>query len=215
MRYSIMAYDTEVLSDGIRIIERNQTGYMGDDMLSDNLGYLLEFLLEEQGEPDRTAYPYTYMKVCWDLAEFTAPLFRLLGNSCCQELSNKNRTVYRSGNQYFKLFYIPHKVFGIDYGRYTANIYEICQYYRGYDKPDTVEDIAYYGEQVMDAFRKMGIYPKKLTSAIAVYEAENMKGLQIPTIADIPDGCLEAAEYATDCMDRELRAVYKIGHWEG
>ena len=217
MRYSIMAYDTYITDSGIHISESNQSGITIEDSDgSDNLGYLLEFLMEEQGEHDRTCNPYTYLKVCWDLAEFTAPLFRMLGESSCKELASTNRTVYQSaGNQFFKLFYIPHKVFGIDLGKYTANIYEISQYFRGKPKPETVDYLAWCGEQVMEAFRKMGLYPKKLTSAIAIYQAEAMKGMTLPTVADIPNGCMEAAEYATACMDRELRAVYKIGHWEG
>lgn len=216
MRHSIMAYDTYITDRGVHISERNHTGYTGEDSGgSNNLGYLLEFLLEDNGEENRTIAPYTYLKVCWDLAEFTAPLFRLLGESSCKELASTNRTVYRSaGNQFFKLFYIPHKVFGVDLGKYTANIYELCQYFRGDPKPETVDYTAWYGEQVMDALRKLGLYPTKLTSAIAVYQAGAMKGMTLPTIADIPEGCLEAAEYATACMDRELRSVYKIGHWE-
>lgn len=212
MKTNIMAYASDWIDGKVLIAEST-----GEEVRSNSSAELLMFLLEDWDDPEGR---WRYIKACWDLDEFLAPLFRLLGKQVCEQLSaEKHRAVYQG----FKLFYIRGKVFGVTarvqvrgnfYQEGEINLYGISQYYTDKDKPETALEVAAYGEDLLRGLERMGLYPTKLTSPVAIYQECVLDHMSIPTVFDLPEKQMEVAEYAVECMDREWRSAYQMGHWD-
>lgn len=182
----------------------------------------LDYLLEDWDEP-REYYPYRYLKVCWDLEEFTAPLFRLLPREVLETLSEKKKVQITAQDRIYKLFYIRGKVFGITGKKREKgniwiegeiNLYSISQYFPDGYSPKSATDVAKCGEELLYALERMGMYnPSKLTSPIKVFEESVLSHMKIPTIYDMPEVGKEASKMAMKLIDSEWRAVYKVGHF--
>jgi hypothetical protein len=193
-----ISFTSEVRDNGKVLI----TQYRQDEIESDSYDDLFKFLLEDWG---------TAIKICWDLDEFVAPLLRLIGKTPCLRLGGNEHKCYI---QPFILHYIPGKEFTIRYGRYSATIYGITQYFPDYEAPETAFDVSVLGDYLIDTLREMGLYPTKLSSPIAIFDECVMRHMTIPTIYDKPDDVLDAADYALKCTGRLWLSSHQIGHWK-
>jgi hypothetical protein len=192
----IIAYTTKVIGDDILITDSE-----GEKVKANNINTLLSFLNEPYSDKEIFA-----IKVCWNLDETIAPILRKLGTSACRQLASPSHT-------HKNLFYIPSKVFVIRGQNNQSFFYHLSQYYPNDQEPEDAEDIAGMAENVLEAFRQMGLDPKKLTSPIAIYETEVLNHMQIPTILNIPGHHEELLDYAEECTGRLWIQAYKIGHW--
>lgn len=194
----LIAYTTDVIGNEILIRDSE-----GESIQSSNVNELLEFLNE----------PYTdevqfSIKVFWNLDEAIAPILRKLGIAACRQLASPEHT-------YKNLFYITSKIFIIRSDKQSSFFYHLCQYYPDSNENPTDPFVIHgMAQAVMDAFHAMGLHPKKLTSAVAVYESEVLKHLQIPTIANINGKYEGLIDYAEDCIGRTWTQAYQVGHWQ-
>lgn len=201
MKLGIIAYSSEITNGKLLIAESS-----GEIAESDDYTVLFNFILEELDEPGRKV-----IKVCWDVDEFAAPILKLLGRKVCEQLMGDTHRAYLRP---YRVYYIRGKVFGVSYGRYTANIYSLSQYFDDVtDRPEDVVSVAAYGDALVDALDSMGMQPTKLASPAGIYEECVLRSLKIPTITDTPDGALEAADYALQCADRPWISAYQLGYW--
>lgn len=192
----VIAYTTEVVGGEILIRDSE-----GESVKSANPETLLNFLNEPYSDEETFA-----IKVFWDLDTGLAPVLRKLGISACRELASSEHT-------YNGVFYVPSKVFALKADKRQSYFYHLSQYYIDQPEPSDPETVAGMAENVLDAFRNMGLNPKKLTSPVAIYEAEVLGHMRIPTIMNIPGAHEEIIEYAEDCCGRLWIQAYQIGHW--
>lgn len=192
----LVAYTTEVVGNEVLIRDSE-----GESVQSDNHLALLEFLNEPYSDRETFA-----IKVMWDLDTTLAPVLRKLGVNACRELASPTHT-------YKSLFYIPSKVFAIHGKESQSYFYHLAQYYVDEQEPPDAETIAAMAENVMDAFHQMGLNPKKLTSPIAIYDAEVLSHMKIPTIQNIPGEHEALLDYAEQCTGRLWIQAYQLGHW--
>lgn len=193
----IIAYTNQVIGHDIRIQDSE-----GNSVQSSDANELLQFLNEPFNDKSTFA-----IKVAWNLDEFIAPLLRKLGIAACRELASPS-------HKHGPLFYIPSKVLAIHTGERSSYFYHLEQYF-----PDDIPvtdpmEIAALADEVMAAFQKMGLNPKKLTSPVAIYESEVLSHMVIPTIASIPGSVNEdIIHYAEECTGRLWIQAYQVGHW--
>jgi len=214
MARGIIGYTSKKLKDGrVHIQEGFQCG---ETECSRRLDVLFKFLLENCDEPERQL---KYIKVTWDLEEFTQPMLDLMPYDEQKQLLGEK---HRVNHGPFKLYYIPHKIFSINYkwrvrgniyDTEEQNIYEMKQFFPD-DEPEDKYDafeIADFGRDLLDNLKKIGIVPTRLTSPVAIYQDGVLDNIKIPTIYDLPDYEKNKgiAEYAMQVMDREWRTVYK------
>lgn len=218
MKTNIMAYAAEVVNGKVLVAESTQDYPSYSNNIYDHLDYLLE-----DCDNKRKYNPYRYIKVCWDLEQFTACLFRLLPLEALKSISESKRVKIGNENRHYKLFYIPGKVFGIT-GRARikeniweegeVNIYGIMQYFPDSYDPKKAVEIAELGDKVLYTLERMGIRnPNKLTSPVAVLQEAVLDHMKLPTIYDMPEKGKGAAEMCLPLMTSEWRACYKMGHW--
>jgi hypothetical protein len=195
----IVAYTVETIGNEILIQDSE-----GESVQSSNVKDLIFFLNEPFKE-------YLAIKVFWDLDTALAPILRKLGASACKQLASSSHT-------YNNLFYIPSKLFRIEGDGHLSFFYHLSQYYIDDDEPHDPETIAGMAQNVMEAFKAMGLNPKKLTSPVAIYESEVMSHMNIPTIMNIPGQHEEIIEYSEHCLGVPDRLhfwiqAYQVGHW--
>jgi hypothetical protein len=149
------------------------------------------------------------LNIVWDLDASVAPLLKLLGEDRCSKL-------YRTGKCYlspFSLFYITGKVFSVKpvFKRPRSSLYDIRPYYpESYYSPSLAHLVG-KGEELLEALRLMNLYPRKLTSPIAIWEQCVMNHLNLPTAWNMPR---EAAEFAWHCGGKLWTEAYKVGYFE-
>ena len=193
----VVAYTVDVCGNNILIQDSE-----GESVNSSDVRELLAFLNEPYSDRDTFA-----IKVFWDLDTAISPILRKLGINACRQLASPSHA-------YENIFYIPSKIFCIEGNENKSFFYHLAQYYPDEEEQDDVETIAGMASNILDAFKAMGLHPKKLTSPIAVYEAEVLRHMQIPTILNIPGKYEELIEYAEDCIGRLWIQAYQIGHWD-
>lgn len=157
---------------------------------------LFEFLLEDYSP---------CIKICWDLDSTVAPLLKLLGENACRKLRESKRLFYPP----FSLFYVPEKVFIVNHPAAKMSLYGIEQYYPDLAEPD-IEMVQKLGENLQKELVKMGMYPTKWTSPIAIYDECVMSKLDLPGLKDIP---AKAAEMAYRAAARLWIESHQIGYW--
>lgn len=163
-----------------------------------------------------------YVKVVWDIDEFCAPVFKLMGEDICHRLMSNSHRVKMPP---FTIFYMPGKFLGIDilrevgqtntFRKDTLNIYDIHQYFPDVENPNKVQDVYSYGRYLLDTLKNMDMRPMRLTSPIRMYEECVLENMSVPTVYDMPnfEKNKEAVQYAMKCAGKEWRTVYQIGYW--
>ncbi len=196
----VIGYTVETIGNEILIQDSE-----GESVQSADVNVLIDFLHEPFPE-------YLAIKVFWDLDTALAPILRKLGVSACKQLASPTHT-------YEDLFYITSKLFRIDRYKRLSFFYHVSQYYSDEEiEPNDPEIVCGMAQNVLDAFKAMGLHPKKLTSPVAIYESEVLSHMKIPTILNIPGAHEEIITYAEECMGFPDRLhfwiqAYKIGHW--
>jgi hypothetical protein len=205
---AIAGYTIESQNGGILLL-RSYAG-VEDGCLVETFDEATDFLTAE--------YPHT-LHVVWSLAELTDALFALLPPSVVEKL--KTETKAYVGNA--KIFYTD-RVLGITARKPTGegnfvteqevNIYQLQHWYPSEQEvPQDAGAVARLGEQILDGFDKMGIYPDSLTSPVGVFSKE-LDTTKFPTIYTFRDDWMEAQEYAQAVAPLEWRSAYQIGYWK-
>lgn len=206
----IIALQSSSHLKGVRIIDS-----CGHNVISDNAVLLLSYLAQHQQKG--------YFFITWDLTTFLAPIFRLLPPDVVNKLNSGERAIWPP----FRLFYsvFKGKFFGINFKErihnhdnfynettYDINIYELKTFFPGEPQPQSVDDVAKKGYQLLKTLADMGMQPTKLTSPAAIYEETMLRRMPIPNINTLPDGAIPMLEWCWNYI-REWRAVYQIGIW--
>lgn len=175
----------------------------GTSILSDNCTALLDFVCHKA---DTIAV--------WDLDEFAKSIFKYLPKENKYHLDKNQKTIIAP----YKLFYIPDKILGINkwidrYGddNIDINIYGIDQYFQ-YSPEPTLYEIKKHTEELLEAFKLMGIKTNKLTSPISVF-SDYLTYIPYAKACDVPTESEEILECCSDIMTDEWRDCYQIGHW--
>lgn len=185
-----------------KVLIRESTG---ESCHSDNAEELLQFIVS-LGDAN-------HVKLCWELASFAAPILRLLPDVVIDRLA-KNHKV---GFGRFRLFYIPEKVLGINYGKWRANIYELQQYYPDLPEPDDVGIIEDMGIELLRDLQRVGLHIRpgdRLSSPAAVLEDKILNELDLPKDTDVPEEFEQCNAYAYACCGRLWISALKLGHWQ-
>lgn len=195
---------------------------LGETRESTSLKDLLDFLLEpfyDEDVPDKVV-----IKVTWDLDEFVAPIFRLLGRDKCQELAENQKVYYEK----YLIFYIRKKIFSVSVSKgIFAQFSGLAEFFKDsdIDTTPTIEgDIQYIktlGDKLYESCVKMGFYPRRLTSAASILEECVLSHMFVPNTSESKGVSLEAkakhAEaifYAENCCRRIWQTAYQVGHWQ-
>lgn len=191
----IIAYQTEVNLGSVLLKEST-----GETRRSNEFYELACFLLEQYEDT---------IKVCWNLNETVAPILKTMGEKVCTRLAKNKRCYFAP----FNIFYVPDKVLSIVHipSKQKVNLYGIDQYFPDVNKEMNTVEIAAMGEYLLQELGKMRLYPKKLTSPIAIYEECVLSYTNLPTKEDMP---IEAAELAYLCSGKLWIEAYKLGFWE-
>lgn len=203
MSLKLVAYTSDVTPDGRVILTNSEE----DSVISDNPYELLAFLGENFSDDQ-----YREMKVAFDLDTFIAPILKRLGVDVCRELAGASHSCDN-------IFYIPSKVLVISTNGHKSYVYHIAQYFE--DEPDPHDPLEIHAKAsiLLDAFRSMGLEPYKLTSPVAVYEAEVLNHMSIPTILDLPESRIlgqdvdELINWAEQCVGKLWIENFAVGRW--
>jgi len=194
----ILGFTTEWLGNKVRIDESS-----GESIESDNPLELFAFL----AEPYEDDSPV--LRVCWDLNDTFAPIFRLMGRELCGVLFKDKKVLCRP----YSLFYIPDKVLTLKFipVKCRQSFYNLSQYVPSDKPPEDALELEFRGRHIYETLNKMGFYSDTLTSPVRIFEKWVLDHLNIPSIEDIPK---EAAEYAWRCGGRLWIEAIKIGYWD-
>lgn len=175
-----MAYRTELQKDGVfleKFPNDDANAPIGGVVVKDPLTaleYLLDVTLpEEEGDT---------LKVFWDLDASIAPILRLINIESLKVLHKTKRVQVGK----FGLFYMPEKLFSVRSGKYQSSYYNLKQYALK-DEDDFSQDVmgcCFYARVVYDAFKKLGMTPKKLSSPVAVFTDCVLDHLDLPSVKD-------------------------------
>jgi hypothetical protein len=129
-----------------------------------------------------------------------------------QQLWNTNKLFIQG----YKFFYLPHRYFGLSYGRWReCNFSDVFQY--DVDLPFEVDGLEAakqaqeLGQQVYDTLVKIGLNPTSLSSPVSAFQKEILSTLDLPTVDDLPP---EVAIYAYKCLDGGWQEAYSKGHFQ-
>ena len=148
------------------------------------------------------------LKVFWDLDQSVASILRLLGPDMCKQLYETNKCYPKP----FSIFYLPGKVFSVKHAAFTrASFYGIKQYFPDTPEPRGTKELCGYGTRLLEALKKMGLQPRKLTSPIAIWEDCVMSRLDLPTYRDAPD---KANIYSWRGSGQLWVEAHKLGYWD-
>ena len=153
--------------------------------------------------------PDEELSVCWNLDQTIAPLLKALGKQNCETLYKTGRCFHRP----YSIFYIEKKVFGVHRvgAKRKLSLYGIDQFYPENDEPSTVEELQVLAQDVVTALGKMGLEATRLSSAIALYDEQQMRHFSLPTGQDMPR---EAAFLAWQCGGKLWIENFVMGYWE-
>jgi hypothetical protein len=171
---------------------------------------LLDFLLINYGEG--------CFKICWNLFQLIHLIGKVLPTNIMQELMDKDRVIFGD----YKLFSSAGRIFGVTYNHHThdnfydkheENIFHLSQYFPG-EKAETLEEIKTKCIEFLTMLDGLGYNPTKLSSAISIYDENVLSNKYLPTIFDLDEEGQDFCEFARPLLHRELRACYKLGHWQ-
>ena len=197
----VIGYSSKTVDGQVLIAEST-----GEVCQANELDSILKFLItpfDFDGE---------YCKMVWQLADFTAPIFRLLPPESIEKLAKTRKA--RVGN--YGLFYVPDKVLAVTYGRWKANIYELQQFMTDIKDPGDSSQVSAYGETFLDELKGIGFDLRgdaRLTSPAAIMEDWLLDKLNIPRDTDIPEEHDQLNAYAYYCCGRLWISALKVGHW--
>lgn len=177
----------------------------------------IETLLESLLVHDCRVYQGDVLRVCWDLDKFakllmTAPL---IPQSCRKSLANDGRFVMGKwrvfGND--KVLSISKSGSGQD-----INIYGLDCLFPDEEEPEDLDGIMLMLMLALSHLKTDFGIPasqvKRLSSPVAIAEDTLFGGLDLPSLADVPDVAVDAVNYALDCDNRLWNTNYQIGHWK-
>lgn len=151
-------------------------------------------------------YPNT-LHIVYSLPNFVSALFSLLPIDTRKALKDSVKTTY----EFTKIFYVE-RLLGITVARPVkgniyewgeVNIYPIKRWLPdNTPKPETAQEVAHLGEQILEALESINIYPEKLTSPVGAIEGV-FDQYDLPSIwtsdnsllVDASNYCLNIASY--------------------
>lgn len=196
----VIGYTSKVIDGKVLISDSS-----GQRCHSSSIEDLLLFLVAPQDDP-------YHIRLVWELADFTAPIFRLLSDNALDSLAKTHKTWLGRLN----IFYIPGKVLSMAYGRWKANYYELAQFYTDIPEPGDMSEIADLGVDLLRELRKVGMYIKpgdRLSSPAAVLEDKLLNELDLPKDTDVPEEFEGCNAYAWACCGKLWISAIKLGHW--
>lgn len=206
MALRIVAYTSEIIDGKVALSDSEL-----NTITSNNSADLLGFLSESYSDSKREI-PYYELKVAFDLDVFVAPILKSLGISVCKKLASPSHTYEFDGGS---IFYIPSKIFSLDYNGHRSFIYHLAQYFENTPDPQEPLEIHALASILIETLRDMGMNPRKLTSPVAIYKDCILKHMSIPTIVDLPGSKEEELiDWAEHCKGRLFIESYQIGVWE-
>ena len=196
----IIGYTSKTVGNKVLVTEST-----GEQCLSDNPSELLTFLAEPFESED-------VIKAVWDLADFVAPILKLLPHFVVKHLADSKGSKFEN----VFLYYIPSKVFSLKVQGWPNRVrfYELVQYYPDYPDPDDALNVAAYGTDLLGQLKKVGIYLQggdRLTSPAAVFEDKILRHVSLPSFKDAPEGL---NSYAYACCGRLWISALQIGRWQ-
>lgn len=164
-------------------------------------------------------------KVAWDVLELVKPILTLLPADIIKKLKKGERAEYKG----FRLWLGATRhgyVFGVSYKErthlrgniysqkvYDADIFELKQYYSDEPAPEGIRAVVDKGIYLTSVLERMGLNPRRLTSAAAIYKECVLDKMPIPTIWNMPENSFPMMEMAANYV-REWHGDFKSGNWE-
>lgn len=141
--------------------------------------------------------------VVWNIDIFVDILSTLLRESLQEQLKSGGRILIDDRLYYYQ----SGRLFGINH----INFYGLNRYA---DKPVTdVNELLNLGNDVVKAYKRIGIEPTKLTSPVSVF-AEKLESIPFSRAFDLSDDALSLIDATAKVMTREWRDIYKLGYWD-
>lgn len=207
----IVAYRTQE-KNGIVAIESDREDLLKTKDPIELLYYLLE--------------PYPgYIRVVWSVLDFIAPILKLLPKEVSHKLKSGERALWEG----FRLWLGATRhgyMFGVSYKEHTrvkgniyqqkvydVDIYELKQYFLGEQCPGDVYGIVNKGYYIAEQLERMGLNPRKLSSAASIYSECILDKMPIPTIWNMPEESYPMMEMCANYV-REWHGDYKSGNWD-
>lgn len=185
------AFTSELNGNKVTLTASNGATFTSDDAVR-----LFDWLLSQQNK---------WKSVCWDVDEFSAPLFKLMPSVLLRSLFHTGKTWL---DNYYVIYNKTSLCVGEPRGR-KAIVYNLKQYFDGVEPPkDAREALARYNGMV-EELRGVGINVGKLTSPVTMMES-HIYNLKLPTHKDMPFG---ANQMAYKCSTKRWSEAIKIGHW--
>lgn len=207
-------------SVGLRTEKRDGKVYIEDSkedsMLSNDSARLFGYMLE----------PYEKtIKVVWDVRGFIKPILSLLPSDMAKKLTQGGRIELegfriwlgqtRHGNMLGVSYKELKRIRGNTYQRivYDTDIFELKQYFLGEPEPRDVYGVKEKGDYILSVLERMGLNPKRLTSAAAIYQECVLDKMPIPTIWNMPEESYPMMEMCANYV-REWHGNYESKNWD-
>lgn len=172
------------------------TNSLGGSIVSENLDYLLDFLLEPHPEDFR---------VFWDIDEEVSHLLRLLDKGRLEILFRQCRTWLSP----YGITYHPGKSLKINKGSYRAYYYNLSQYFPEDKNPENPAKAKQYGEKLLSVLEAIKISPSRLSSPVALFD-EIWKNIPMPNWTSLPD---DVGELAYQASGAHWTEAHQLGHF--
>ncbi len=151
------------------------------------------------------------IRVVWDLDGFIAPVLRHLPADILERLSKFDGELEYKGNE---LYYLPGRMFRVG----KARFYGIRDFWGALtDERPSMEQVLERAKELIDTLGKVGLpNPRKLTSAIAVFE-DSSRGKELyeslPKGYDIPAESLDILEFAGMADGKDWVSNHRLGYF--
>lgn len=186
-----------------------------DPLLSQDLSQLFGYMLE----------PYEKtIKVVWDINKFIKPILVLLPDDMAKKLMQGERIVYKGFRVWLGQTRHGH-ILGVSYKEHThikgniyqrklydESIFELKQYYLGKPEPKDIYELRDAGDYILSVLGRMGLTPKRLTSASAIYQECVLDKMPIPTVWNMPEVSYPMMEMCANYV-KEWYGDFESGNW--
>ncbi len=180
---------------------------------------LIEFLYSTQLKDNKTRE----LRFFWDIDDAMSQVFRLLSEKDCRGiLEAQNGSTYKLFD--YDVSYSRGRNFiirgnkTINERQYWACYYNLKQYFRDYEEPETVNALFKLSLKLKTAFANIGIEnPTTLSSPISAWESSMRKtqSTMIPNINYIPADKIKALEFAEKCAEHQGWVTnFQVGHFK-
>jgi len=187
------AFTSELKNNKVTITASN-----GQSTTSDSIELLFDWLLSQQDKK--------WSSVCWDVDEFSAPLFKVMPVKLL-------RSLFHTGKAWVEDYYIFYNKTSLCVGERTgrkAIIYNLKQYFNGATPPKNAQETLAMYRDMYKELKGIGLDVGKLTSPVTMIEA-HIYNLNLPTHKVIP---FEVNQMAYKCSTKRWHEAIKIGHWD-